>query len=136
MANERGFTLLEVLVAFVIAAAAIAVLMRANLTGLETSRTAARYQEAVARARSHLDALGRGQPINAGTLSGDDGGGFAWRIDVVPAAVGRTPALGDGAIDAALTLFDVAVWVGWSDGGRPREVVLRTRRAGPPSPVR
>jgi general secretion pathway protein I len=136
MAHERGFTLLEVLVAFVIAAAAIAVLMRANLTGLETSRTAARYQEAVARARSHLDALGRGQPINAGTLAGDDGGGFEWRIDVAPAAVGRAPAMGEGAVAASVTLYDVAVRVGWTDGGRPREVVLRTRRAGPPSPER
>jgi len=56
MRAERGFTLLEVLIAFAIAALALALLFRAASDGMLSVRTAGRYEEAVVRARSHLAA--------------------------------------------------------------------------------
>ena len=50
--QRAGFTLLEVLIALIIASIAIAALMRAGAAGLSATDTASRYEEAVARARS------------------------------------------------------------------------------------
>ena len=135
MAHERGFTLLEVLIAFSIAAAAILVIMRANLAGIDSARTAARYEEAVARARSHLANTGIAAPLSPGTSSGDDGGGYQWRIDVTPIGSTGTPPTGID-LPQSITLYEIAVHVGWRDIGRQREVILRTRRLAKPEVAR
>ncbi len=80
--GERGFTLLEVLVAFAIATIALAVLYHGAADGLLGSRLAARTDEAVARARSRLTALCHGAPLPPGEQSGDDGGGYVWRTQI------------------------------------------------------
>ena len=131
-AREGGFTLLEVLVAFAIAAAALAALTQGALGGLQSVRVSGHAQEAVARARSRLAVLGPAVPLAPGEQEGDDGGGFRWRQRVAP--VGDPLPAPRGA--ARPVLLDVSVAVSWRLDGRAREVVLRTRRLGllPPEP--
>ena len=117
-AGEAGFTLLEALIAFVIAALALAALLQGALTGLRATEAASRTEEALARARSRLAALDAA-PLAPADRRGDDGGGFAWRLRVVPEAT-----------SGGLTLYAVSVAVGWRDGGTPREVRLETQRLG------
>jgi general secretion pathway protein I len=136
-AGEAGFTLLEVVVALAIAALALVGLFQAGSGGLFAADTAARAEEAVQRAQSHLAAIGRDAALVAGQSAGDDGGGYRWRLRVQPMA-----ARAGGAADAAagappgstLTLFDVEVAIAWHSRGRDRAVVLRTRRLGASSP--
>ena len=75
MRDERGFLLLEVLIAFIIAILALGVLFRATGDGLRASQQAQDYEEAVVRARSHLAMATRGGSLMPGTWNGDDGGG-------------------------------------------------------------
>ena len=132
MRAERGFTLLEVLIAFAIAALALALLFRAASTGLLSVRTAGRYEEAVARARSHLAAIGRDAAPIAGTSDGDDGGGYRWHLQITPLAAGQA------AVASALpnagppppTLYAVTVAISWHESGKDREVTLHTERMG------
>ena len=128
--RDDGFTLLEVLVAFLIAALALGVLFRAAVEGQTESGIAARYQEALSRARSHLAAEAAGPP-RAGDQSGDDGGGFRWRLRTVQLQEGAPTPNGP-----APALFAVGVAVSWAAGGRERSVQLDTRRVGlaPPKP--
>lgn len=100
-AGERGFTLLEVLIAFAIAALALSVLFRATGSGLGSARAASRYEEAVVRARSHLAAITHDAALAAGDASGDDGGGFQWRLSVRPLASLAPPPPEAAASDAA-----------------------------------
>jgi prepilin-type N-terminal cleavage/methylation domain-containing protein len=53
--RQHGFTLLEVLIALIISGIALATVFRAAGENIHASGAAARYQEAVSRARSHLD---------------------------------------------------------------------------------
>src|SRR5215210_7192042 len=85
-ADARGFTLLEVVVALAIASLALVGLFRAGSGGLFAADTAARVDEAVERAQSHLAAFGRTGAVAPGELAGDDGGGFSWRVRVSPIA--------------------------------------------------
>ena len=80
--RSQGFTLIEVLVAFVVAALALAVLYRGGIEGLVGTRSATRRDEAVARATSRLEALCHGARLAPGIQSGDDGSGFRWRTRV------------------------------------------------------
>ncbi len=147
-ARPRGFTLLEVVVAFLIAALALAALLQGSTGGLQNARTAAHYGEAIARAQSRLAALSA--TLQPGEQSGDDGGGFTWRVVVRPGpsvAVPRPPAAPrpgtalpvnrqpNGAVDRTV-LYDVSVAITWRTDGAARQVALSTRRLGlaPPEP--
>jgi general secretion pathway protein I len=101
---QAGFTLIEVLVAFLIAGLALAVLAHAGIEGLRASSLSARYQEALARAQSHLAAaVDASQP---GDRQGDEGDGFHWHVRTVPLAHITTPS-------GPATLLDVSVAISW-----------------------
>jgi len=106
------------LVAFAIAAIALSALLQGTLTGLRSTQLAGRTEEALARARSRLASL-EGRAIAAVDQRGEDGGGFSWRLRIVPEASG-----------GGVTLYGVSVAVGWRDGAAPREVRLDTQRLG------
>jgi general secretion pathway protein I len=123
-----GFTLLEVVVALVIASLALVGLFRAGSGGLFASDTAAKVDEAIERAQSHLAAFGRAGAVAPGEMEGDDGGGFRWQARVAPTAVEPTaPAMQSIAAQA---LYSVVVRISWGAAGHTRSVVLETRRLG------
>ena len=69
----RGFTLLEVLVAFVVLAAGAGILYRTFSTGLTNVSTVSGYSEAIAIAEAKLGALGIEHPLVEGEESGLSG---------------------------------------------------------------
>jgi general secretion pathway protein I len=133
-AKQRGFTLLEVLIALVIAGLALGVLFNAGLTGLLATQAASQDEQAIARARSHLTLAIHASPLQAGDWQGDDGGGYAWHLRVAPIAsttvrpaYAATPR---GSSSFPLTLYSVTVWISWVDTGKRREVRLDTEQIG------
>ena len=134
MCTERastasGFTLLEVVVALVIASLALIGLFQAGTGGLFAVDTAARVEEALQRAQSHLAAVGRDASLVQGESSGDDGGGYGWQLRIRPVSQ-RQGVAADGVTPQTTTLFDLEVAISWQTHGHQREVVLRTLRLG------
>jgi general secretion pathway protein I len=127
--GEHGFTLLEVLVAVAITGLAIIGLFHAGSGGLFAADTAARAEEAVQRAQSHLAAVGRDAALVQGEFTDDDGGGYRWRLRVQPVAA-RQLLSAEANSTATLTLFDVEVAILWPGRNGERSVVLRTQRLG------
>ena len=132
--GERGFTLLEVLVAFAIAMPALVMLYRQGVVSMRATRAAASYQEAISRAQSRLDAL-TGAGLVAGEQDGDDGGGFAWRTRIAPIVSAAPPRPPPRASPYAggPPLFAVAVEISWPSAEGTRTLMLDTRRLGPAS---
>ncbi len=124
-----GFTLLEVVVALAIAGLALVGMFQAGSTGLVAADTAARAEEAVERAQSHLAAVGRNATLTAGQFTDDDGGGYRWRLSVQPVA-SRQTAAPDGGSTTNTTLYAVEVEISWRGAGHRRSVVLKTLRLG------
>jgi general secretion pathway protein I len=127
--GERGFTLLEVLIAFAIALIALAALYHGAIEGLLGSRQAARTQEAVVRARSRIAAVCHGARLSPGEQAGDDGSGYAWRTVIARVAtepVARSDPEPASPLPRA-ELFAVRVIVSWPGTIRPHEVALDTR---------
>ncbi len=114
--GDAGFTLLEVMVAFAIAALAAIVLFQSGFSGVLESGLAARTQEAVIRAQSHLASIGTLTPLAPMQASGDDGGGYHWQLDITP-----------GQSNGLLRLYSVRV----SESFGTRQVVLATQMLGP-----
>jgi general secretion pathway protein I len=127
--TPSGFTLLEVVVALAIASLALIGLFQAGSGGLFAVDTAARAEEALQRAQSHLAAVGRDAAVIEGDSNGDDGGGYRWRLRVQPVTQ-RTSVATDGVALQTTSLFDVEVAISWWAHGHQRAVVLRTLRLG------
>lgn len=130
MRTERGFTLLEVLIAFAIAALALGLLFRAASVGLLSVRAAGRYEEAVSRARSHMAAVGGEAVLGPTASDGDDGSGYHWYLKITQIARGQA---GGGSLAASPpppVLYAVVVSISWHDAGKDREFVLRSERMG------
>lgn len=122
---QRGFTLIEILVAFAVAVIVLAALYRVFSVGLRAGASAEGYSNAVLLAQSSLDTLAAG-PIAVGDTT-DRVGRYRRRIairtrmDLVPP---------DGPL--AVIPYEIAVEVSWRDGVRSRDVALSTLRLGPP----
>jgi general secretion pathway protein I len=130
--SSEGFTLLEVMIAFVIAALALSLMYQGATGGLRATGLATRTEEALSLAKSHLASIGRGEGINQQETSGVDGDGFEWQLHIQPAGTRQlTISDSDRANDAkpsAAVLYDVRITESWDDAGRKRQVVLSTHR--------
>jgi general secretion pathway protein I len=127
MAREQGFSLLETVIALAIASMAFVALFQAGSTGLFAVDTASRADEALARAQSHLAALGAGVALIPGDSEGDDGAGYRWHLHVRPIASRALPANEPGPA-TSVALFDVEVSITWPGRHHQREVVLKSQR--------
>ncbi|WP_220792793.1 type IV pilus modification PilV family protein [Gluconacetobacter aggeris] len=123
---QDGFTLIEVLVAFVIVILALTVAYRGMLDGVAATQLSNRTQDALSRAQSHLAAVGHGMRIGPLEQDGDDGSALHWHVRIVPAEAAA-------GISSGLVLYRVQVTESWPDpsaaSGR-RSVELRTLRLG------
>lgn len=128
--RQHGFGLLEVMIALLIAGLALAAVFRAAAETSRATSAAAHYQEAISRARSHLD--GTTANLVPGEQEGDDGGGYHWRVVVRTAdstgkrdSAGRMVANTDTLV---VTLYAVTVWISWREAASSRSVRLDSER--------
>ena len=133
--REVGFTLLEVLVAFIIAAIALAALFSGGLGGLRAATVSGRYTEAVSRAQSHLAVASTGDALAPSDRQGDEGSGYHWHVRIAPIAT-TTPIPGAVGSTPRLALYVVRASISWTEQDQTRSVELDTMRAAtaPPPP--
>ena len=130
----RGFTLLEILVAFTVMALVVAVLMRVFSGGLQGIGLAENYARATSVAEAKLALVGTEIPLQPGDLSGVDADKYQWRVVILPFEENKDPAqaqLGQPQAVMRVQLFQVGVQVAWSDFGKERHVALNTMLLGP-----
>ena len=127
--DAQGFTLLEVLVAFIITALAVSLMVGTTSDAMRSTRKAARYQEATLRAQSRLAAAADAGKPRLGEREGDDGGGFRWHERVVILRTDGGQASGRAA--ALVSLYGIRVWISWHDGIAAQTVTLETERVAP-----
>ena len=80
--RNKGFTLIEVLVAFAILALVLGTVLRSLSTGLSHERTAKLATARVLEARSILDRLGLDIPLEEGSTAGELATGEPWSLTV------------------------------------------------------
>jgi len=133
----RGFTLLEVLVAFVVLAAGAGILYRTYSAGLNNVGTVSGYSEAIAIADAKLGALGIEHPLVEGEESGTtDDHRYEWRMVVQPYTPPGTAPDQPGGFISPHQMFRITVGVSWDQNGlSKRSVELSTLRIMGRSPT-
>lgn len=126
--RSRGFTLLEMLVAFTILVMAFSVVLRVFASGARGSARAERHVEAVVQARGLLERYGAQRPLRPLEDRGRLDSGADWSVVVETAE----PPADDLAAEPALVLYRLTATVSWREPGQaPRRVRLQTQRAVP-----
>jgi general secretion pathway protein I len=130
--GERGFSLIEVVVALALLGIVLGVLSDSLRTGLSSASRAAAIEPPLAVAQAKLAAVGVTEPLAAGGTKGEDARGIQWQVSV--------DEYTDDAIDAPPSdapgvpkLYRVRVTVTWQQGGAPRSLSLASLRLGPAS---
>lgn len=118
---EAGFSLVEVVVAFVITGLVLVAALRLFGGAFDGSDRAERLTLALVSAESTLEAFGTALPLRAGTQRGDAGDGMSWRAEVQRYRGLSVEDLARLPVQA----YDIQVTVAWDR--HPRDsVTLRT----------
>jgi len=126
----RGFSLLEVLVAFAILSLTLGVLLQVFATGLRNTANAEDYTRAVLQAESLLAQVGINLPVESQQGAMDDR--FQWRITVTPFPLENILDPETPTENLRFTPYQVVVEVSWSaTADRTRSVTLETLRLLP-----
>ncbi|HLG90393.1 MAG TPA: prepilin-type N-terminal cleavage/methylation domain-containing protein [Alphaproteobacteria bacterium] len=126
-ADDAGFTLLEVLVAFTIASFLLVAILRALTLGLDGSQRSEAYTRATILAESTLDAMGVTSPLRDGEEAELQKGAFH-----ITASVHRysDPSLPSGPAQY-LVLYRLSATVSWRERRQERSFSLQTLRLAP-----
>ena len=120
--RSRGYTLVEVLVAFMIMALALTVLLRIFSSGLRNVGVASDYAQAVLIGESRLTTAGIDDALAPGETSGMEGDGFHWTRRVTS----YEPAVDYTTYVNGTRAYFVTVTVTWPNGDKERSIDLST----------
>ena len=140
--RQAGFTLLEVMLAFVVLAVALGLLLGMLSRGLKQVTQSQAETEAALYAQSLLDAVGTLEPLQVGTRDGEfDHGRYRWRLQVLPAQDPAPPPPPEEgapaplpvATDGAPLLYRVLLEVEWGAAAPAQRLRFETLRVRAPA---
>ncbi|MDO9213134.1 MAG: type II secretion system protein [Methylococcales bacterium] len=122
--KQRGFSLLEILIAFSILAVSLSILLNIFSLGVTSAGVAEDYTAAVQIAESLMAKTGVDKPLQVGESAGIIHDQYHWQVLVQPFALASEPM---ETTTLSSALFKVRVTVHWGDDkARSREVKLVT----------
>lgn len=128
--RARGYTLLEVVIAFGVLALALTLLLGILTNASRQVHWSGDAGRAALHAESLMDAVDVEGPLREGRRDGDlEDGRYRWVLDV---RRWRDPALAAAPLDpAAPHLFELQLTMEWGDGGPRERLALRSLRLVP-----
>lgn len=128
--RQHGFSLIELLAAFVVFALGFGVMMEITSSSLRNARRAAEQTEAALWAQSLIDALGVDEKIKVGADSGKFNERYRWELQV---SEWEPPA--DAApfeFASLIEMYRIELVVRWGPSGAERSAKFVTVRAVQP----
>ncbi len=126
MSDARGFSLLEMVVAFAIMGLALSMLLAIFSRNVNQVQIAEDYVNATQLAQSLLARVGNEWPVQESDRVGVENDHYHWRVVMVPDFLELLPP---GMQDGGVTPMRITVTVSFGDGfSEPRQVRLDTLR--------
>src|SRR5262245_20609328 len=131
--RKRGFSLIEMLAAFVVFAIGFGVMMEITSSSLRNARRAAEQTEAALWAQSLIDAAGVDTKLEAGNSTGEFDRKYRWDMQVTEWEwESTTQPTGLDAASGMLELYRIELVVRWGRGDSERSSKFVTVRAVQP----
>lgn len=129
MNNEKGFTLLEILVALTILGIATAIILQQFSAGLKVARLTQEYTNALIHAREKLEEHSLSPRLSEKEESGEFEDGYRWQVIVAPYEEKSDQDTGTEFL--LLSMYKITSRVSWMAGDRERKVELETIKIVP-----
>ncbi len=126
--DAGGYTLIEVIIAFVILALTLGAVFEVFSTGLRAASDADAYSTATVLAQSRLASLASDEALSVGETSGDLEGGFKWHASVAPYRNDESEIIDPFSVIPLLLTMTVR----WGRAENTREISLVTLKLVPP----
>ncbi|MCJ7814930.1 MAG: prepilin-type N-terminal cleavage/methylation domain-containing protein [Xanthomonadales bacterium] len=118
--HGRGFTLLELLLAFVVFTLSFATVLEILSGSMRNTVRARHYSEAALTAQSLMDQVGLEIPLEAGFTANGEAGKYQWEIDILDyTGTGENEHSVELAELTGIALLQVDLAISW--GEPPRE---------------
>ncbi len=128
----RGFTLIEVIIAFAVLALALTLLLGTLSGSVREVRDSADAGRAALHAQSLLDQVGVGEALQPGSRDGEfEEGRYRWTLRIDP-YVDPTRRQRDTIEPGAARLMLLALHVEWGEGGPRQRLDLQSLRLAQP----
>ncbi len=125
--RDKGFTLIEVVVATAILGIALTVIIELFAGGLRLARVSKEYTKAVNYANTKMEEVASQQTLEEGTTEGEFDETYRWRVTMNK--VNLLPGDRPWEVKPPIELFRIKVDVLWKPGSKERSVVTETHRA-------
>ena len=122
--NQAGFSLIEILVAFVILAMALTVIFRIFSGGLRNVSLSQDYARAEMIAESQMSVIGSSEALLTGITTGEWGGRFSWERVIEP----YHPWPQDKKLNAPIEAYWITVNVAWRHSSGNSQIALSSVR--------
>ncbi len=135
--RQGGFTLIELIAAFVIFALGFGILLQILGDAMRSTRQAQQATQAALYAQSLLDAQGIGVPLKEGSSSGDFDDTYHWQLNVLryqPQAVAGATMAPAMATPGRPELFQLELVVSWGNQYLQHHARFATLRSMLPRP--
>lgn len=133
--RQRGYTLIEVIVAFAVLALALTLLLGMLSGAARQVRWSADAGRAALHAQSLLDQTGIGESLQPGRSRGEfEDGRYRWTLDIAPFVDPSRPD--PGTIQPGTPrLLRLVLSVEWGDAGPRQRLRLQSLRLSAPDPT-
>ncbi len=125
--RDRGFTLIEIVVALAVLGVGLIVIIELFSGGLRLGRVSQEYTQAVAYGRLKMEDISLSREMKEGLEEGEFDKKFRWRlevkkVDILPIEEGTDLAL-------PVDLYEIKLHVIWQSGTKERAALIESMKA-------
>jgi general secretion pathway protein I len=126
--RNRGFTLIETLVAISILAISLVVILQLFSGGLKSSKLADEYTRGIFHAREKMDEILLAKELTEGVIDGKFDDGFRWRAEALHLDIKEAKD-----VKLPFRTFNINVDVMWDVGGHEKHFAISAIKIVKPS---
>ncbi len=121
VSSQKGFTLIETLVAVMILSISLVVVMQLFSGGLKSNKISNDYMYGIFHAQEKMEELLLMDELLPGSFNGDFGDGYQWQ-----AAIAFVGAEDDAAVKLPVSTMSIRLDISWLNGNREKHYILST----------